>query len=361
MNNPRPEESPLFELRQVSLTYGRNRVVDNIDLAIHENELVCLLGPSGCGKTSTLRIASGVERQTSGTVWFDGRQISGPKRHDPPETRQIGLMFQDFALFPHMTILANVGFGLKKLDRTERHRRSQDALERMGIGHLAAAYPHMLSGGEQQRVALCRALAPKPRIMLMDEPFSGLDRGLRNAVREDTRRTLRAEGASGLLVTHDADEALRLADRIVLMRGGKFVQIGSPADIYDRPIDLESAELFSEINKLPAIVENGAAVTPLGNFAAPGFHNGARVTLALRYSDFRIAADDAGEECPSCYRFSAKVKNTRFLGRDSLVDFTGVDDERLFRARVTDIVEAGPQDLVTLQISTDKVLIFAEN
>ncbi len=354
MNDPEPDKSALLELRDIVLAYGRNRVVDGVNLAIGGNELVCLLGPSGCGKTSTLRIAAGVERQTSGSVFFDGVEISGGRRHDPPESRQIGLMFQDFALFPHMTVLANVGFGLKKLERTERRRKSQEALDRLGIGHLADAYPHMLSGGEQQRVALCRALAPNPRIMLMDEPFSGLDRGLRNAVREDTRRTLAQEGASGLLVTHDADEAMHIADRIVLMRDGKFVQFGSPSEIYRHPIDLESAELFSEINKLEAVVENGNAVTALGSFNAPNFAQGTPVWVALRYGDFRMRENDASPT----YRLPVTVRGVRFLGRDSLIEFDGGDGSKLFRARLGEPLAIGPGDQIELKIPADKVLIF---
>lgn len=355
MTDPEPAKSALLELRDIVLAYGRNRVVDGVNLTISENELVCLLGPSGCGKTSTLRIAAGVERQTSGSVFFDGVEISGGRRHDPPESRQIGLMFQDFALFPHMTVLANVGFGLKRLERTERRRKSQEALDRLGIGHLSDAYPHMLSGGEQQRVALCRALAPNPRIMLMDEPFSGLDRGLRNAVREDTRHTLAQEGASGLLVTHDAEEAMHIADRIVLMRQGKFVQFGTPSEIYRHPIDLESAELFSEINKLKASVEGGSVKTPLGSFKAPGFAQGAPVWVAMRHSDFTTESHAAGADC---YSLPVTIRGIRFLGRDYMVEFEIGDGAYLLKARLGGPLAASPGDHLKLEIPTDKVLIF---
>ncbi len=354
MNNHATSTIPLLELRQITLDYGRTRVVDQVDLTIDQSELVCLLGPSGCGKTSTLRIASGVERQTAGSVLFDGTEISGPKRHDPPEARQIGLMFQDFALFPHMTVLANVGFGLKKLEKAERQVKSMAALERMGIGHLASAYPHMLSGGEQQRVALCRALAPKPRIMLMDEPFSGLDRGLRNAIREDTRRTLKDEGASGLLVTHDAEEAMRIADRIILMRSGKFVQVGTPSEIYANPIDLDSAELFSEINKIEGVVKHGVAETPLGSFRTNGLNDGTKVAIVLRHADLAPSSSGGGQE----YRLPVVVRGVRFLGKDSLVEFEGVNGTDVYSARFPAPLHLSPGDRTELQISEDKVLIF---
>ncbi len=354
MNNQPTVSSPLLELRQVSLVYGKTRVVDSIDLSIGENELVCLLGPSGCGKTSTLRIASGVERQTSGAVFFQGREISGPKHHAPPEARQIGLMFQDFALFPHMSVLANVGFGLKALDRAARRERSMAALERMGMAHLAEAYPHMLSGGEQQRVALCRALAPDPKIMLMDEPFSGLDRGLRNAVRDETRQMLASAGASGLLVTHDAEEAMGIADRIVLMRKGKFVQIGSPREIYDHPVDLESAELFSEINKLEGIIEGGSLMSEIGSFDVNGAQPRAKADIALRYSDFRLQEPS---DKPS-YQFKVTIRSVRFLGRDCQIEFQGPNGGQILRARLPDNASLAAGEHTELYFPKDKVLIF---
>ena len=356
MSDQETMSSPLLELRQVSLAYGRARVVDAIDLSIGDNELVCLLGPSGCGKTSTLRIASGVERQTSGSVFFQGREISGPKHHAPPEARQIGLMFQDFALFPHMSVVANVGFGLKSLERTARRNRALDALERMGMAHLAEAYPHMLSGGEQQRVALCRALAPDPKIMLMDEPFSGLDRGRRNAVRDETRKMLTAAGASGLLVTHDAEEAMGIADRIILMREGRFVQVGSPHEIYQSPIDMESAELFSEINKLEGFVEGGSVKTSLADFDADASVQGAKVDVALRYSDFHTDQPTG----VSAYRITANIRSVRFLGRDSLVEFQGPEGGQLLRARLQNTANLSVDDSIELYIPRDKVLIFKQ-
>ena len=357
MSDQKSHTSPLLELRQVSLVYGSARVVDAIDLPINENELVCLLGPSGCGKTSTLRIASGVERQTSGSVYFQDREISGPKHHAPPEARHIGLMFQDFALFPHMSVLANVGFGLKKLDRAARRERSLAALERMGMAHLAEAYPHMLSGGEQQRVALCRALAPDPKIMLMDEPFSGLDRGLRNAVRDETRQMLASAGASGLLVTHDAEEAMGIADRIVLMRKGKFVQVGTPSEIYNHPVDLESAELFSEINKLEGVSNNGSVVTAMATFEAKEIAQGGKANIALRYSDFNL---EEPTHTPS-YRISALIKAIRFLGRDFQVEFQGPDGGQTFRARLPNSANLTVGKTADLFIPQDKVLIFQGN
>ena len=354
MTEPHSSGTPLLELRHISLEYGRTRVVDDVSLTIGEGELVCLLGPSGCGKTSTLRIASGVERQTSGEVLVDGVEISGASRHDPPEARQIGLMFQDFALFPHMTVLANVAFGLKALERTERRKTSLEALDRMGIGHLAEAYPDTLSGGEQQRVALCRALAPKPRIMLMDEPFSGLDRGLRDTVREDTRKTLRLAGASGLLVTHDADEAMRIADRIILMRKGKFVQVGAPYEIYSNPADLESAELFSEINKLEATVHKGSVETPLGVFRSSALEDGTKVDVVLRYSDFQVS--DRPNE--GAYSLSVVIKKVRFMGSESLAEFADVGGKAIYRGRFPSSVSLTPGERTAFQISPDKVLIF---
>ena len=185
-----------LSFEQVSHSYGRIVAATDINLELAPGEIVCLLGPSGCGKTTLLRVAAGVERQNSGRVLLDGLEVSGPSGYVPPEKRGIGLMFQDFALFPHLTILENVAFGLSELDRSEAQREARSALQRVGLLDYAKAYPHILSGGEQQRVALARAIAPRPSVLLMDEPFSGLDQRLRDSVRDETLAVLKETRAS---------------------------------------------------------------------------------------------------------------------------------------------------------------------
>ncbi len=213
--------------------------------------MVCLLGPSGCGKTTLLRVAAGIEKPTAGRVLINDSEVAGPDRFVPPEKRNVGLMFQDFALFPHLSILDNVAFGLKSLPREDARREALAALARVGLERYAGDYPHILSGGEQQRVALARAIVPRPAVMLMDEPFSGLDVQLRERLQEETLRLLRETRATCLIVTHAPAEAIRLGDRIAVMRAGRLVQAGKAEELYRNPADLFVARLFSEINEIP--------------------------------------------------------------------------------------------------------------
>src|SRR5918995_461327 len=245
----------------VSQVYGSLRALDAVSLAIKPAELVCLLGPSGCGKTTLLRIAEGVESPTEGRVLLDRREVTGPKLFLPPEERGIGLMFQDYALFPHLSIIENVKFGLRDLAARDAEIAAKRALARVGLEHYASDYPHVLSGGEQQRVALARSIAPRPGVLLMDEPFSNLDRRMRDAIRDETVAILRETGATTIVVTHDPEEAMMIADRIVLMRSGQVVQQGSAEEIYTRPVDLFAARFFCDFNEVEGVIEGGRVST----------------------------------------------------------------------------------------------------
>ena len=235
----------------VERRYGASLALAGFSLDIAPAEVVCLLGPSGCGKTTLLRVAAGIERPTGGRVLINDQEVAGPDRFVPPEKRNVGLMFQDFALFPHLTILDNVAFGLKSLPREDARREALAALARVGLERYADDYPHILSGGEQQRVALARAIVPRPAVMLMDEPFSGLDVQLRERLQEETLALLRETRATCLIVTHAPAEAIRLGDRIAVMRAGRLVQAGKAEALYRNPADLFVARLFSEINEIP--------------------------------------------------------------------------------------------------------------
>jgi iron(III) transport system ATP-binding protein len=263
-------------IETISHDYDGVVSLDAVSLEVEPAEIVCLLGHSGCGKTTLLRIAAGIERPTAGRVVIDGMEVAGPTRFVPPEHRGVGLMFQDYALFPHMTILANVMFGLTSLDRTAAESAARAALGRVGLDAFADDYPHSLSGGEQQRVALARAIVPRPSVLLMDEPFSGLDRRLRDSVRDETLAVLRETRATAVIVTHDPEEAMRMADRIALMRQGRLVQVGTSETLYSQPVDLFAARFFSELNELEGTATGGAVVTPLGVFDAVGYPDGTR-------------------------------------------------------------------------------------
>ncbi len=292
----------------VTCDFGALAVLKGVSLTVKPGEIVCLLGPSGSGKTTLLRIASGVARPTSGRVLVNGEEMAGPNRFVPPERRSVGLMFQDFALFPHLSVEDNVAFGLRGVSTEEARAAARSVLARVGLADYASAYPHTLSGGQQQRVALARAILPRPAVMLMDEPFSGLDVQLREAMQDEMLALLREARATCLMVTHSPDEAMRLGDRIAVMHSGQLVQIGKAEELYRNPADLFVARLFSEVNEIPMSVAGGALQTPFGTFSQPDLIDGSSVMLCIRRRAFRFEADAKGKTIP------ARVLSTRFLG-----------------------------------------------
>lgn len=335
----------------VSHRYGDVEAVSDFSLDVQPGEIVCLLGQSGCGKTTLLRLAAGVEFPTSGRILLNGQDVTSGATILPPEQRGIGLVFQDFALFPHLSNLDNVMFGLRSLPRAEAEREARRALDRVGLSHLASAYPHMLSGGEQQRVALARAVVPRPNVLLMDEPFSGLDRRLRAQVRDDTLAVLREARVTCLMVTHDPEEALRLGDRIALMRDGKLVQASDPETIYRTPRDLFVAQYFCELNEVPGRVKDGRVETPLGFFPAPDLAEGAEAIVAIRPEGIHLRP--AGQGIPGRLVFR------RFLGEVELLEIAvnGLDEPLKARARAVRLPAARAD--VRIEINPAEVLVFA--
>jgi iron(III) transport system ATP-binding protein len=321
-----------------------------VSLVAEPGEVLCLLGPSGSGKTTLLRIAAGIEPQTTGRVLLNDREIAGPDVFLPPEKRSIGLVFQDFALFPHLSIIDNVRFGLTALSREEARREATIALSRVGLEHYAESYPHVLSGGEQQRVALARALAPRPAVLLMDEPFSGLDSRLKDSVRAETLAILRQSRATAIVVTHDAEEAMRMGDRIALLKDGRLVQHGRADDLYDRPADLFAAGFFSELNIFEARALSGQVDTPLGRFDAQGFADGARLSVAVRLVG--IEADESHGET------EARVVSRRFLGDAELYEFAVAGAEIPVRARIRCGALTSRARDVWLTVRKSDVLVF---
>lgn len=267
--------------------------VDGAELSLTCGRVTALLGPSGCGKSTLLRAIAGLERLAAGTIRFEGRIWSGEGVHLEPETRRCGVVFQDYALFPHLTALDNVAFGLRGRGRAAKRAEALERLRAVELEARARAYPHELSGGEQQRVALARALAPGPDVMLLDEPFSGLDRRLRASLRETTASALRDSAAATLIVTHDAEEALALADSIALMSAGRIIQHGAPDQLYLKPNSLASARLLGAVEAFDARVADRRAETPLGPVPAPGFEAGAAVCVLVRPEGVTLARADA--------------------------------------------------------------------
>jgi len=324
-----------LELRGISHRFDDKTVVDDVSLRLDTGEILCLLGPSGCGKTTTLRIAAGLEEVQQGSVLMDGQVVADDHGSVPPERRGIGLVFQDYALFPHLKVIDNVAFGVADGNTDAKRRRAMDMLERVGMTRYAHDYPHMLSGGEQQRVALARALAPKPGVMLMDEPFSGLDVRLRDRVRDDTLALLKGMDTATLLVTHDPEEAMRMADRIVLMRDGRIVQAGTPVALYNHPVDAFTTRFFSETNEIPGRVADGMVATPFGDLAADGLADGQDVEVLIRPEALQPNRDG----------IESRILASRVLGAYTLVRFAVIATGLELTARVPGVLEIGHQSI----------------
>jgi iron(III) transport system ATP-binding protein len=281
----------MIEVARVSKRFGEVRAVERADLDVRRGEFVALLGPSGCGKTTLLRLIAGFEAPDEGVVCLDGRPVAGPV-WTPPERRRVGMVFQDYALFPHLSVAENVGFGLAR-----RHARARVAatLGLVGLEAEAGRYPHELSGGQQQRVALARALAPEPTVVLLDEPWSNIDPVLRASMRDELAAILRATGVTVLLVTHEQEEAFSLADRVALMRAGRIEQEGAPEDVYYGPATRWAAEFVGAANILRGRLAEGRVETSLGSFAAPNGDEPGPVDVLVRPELLELRPDAAGE------------------------------------------------------------------
>lgn len=353
---------PRLEIRNLRRAFNGRAVVDDVSFSIQPGQVTCLLGPSGCGKSTTLRMIAGVEMQDSGEIYVDGSLVCDTIFRLPPERREIGLMFQDFALFPHLSVADNVAFGLKTFTKSEKRARVEELLARVDMMRFIDGYPHQLSGGEQQRVALARALAPKPKIMLMDEPFSGLDNRLRDGIRDETLNILKEEDTAVLLVTHEPEEAMRMADEIALMRDGQIVQRGAPYNVYTRPVDRAAVAFFSDSNVLQAEVSGALAETPFGRFLAPGVPDGTLVQIVFRPQHVRIDFDRNGHgPKPTASDGTAArgvVQRARFMGSESLVEFKMDYNGSMLRATVPNVFLPKAGTVMWLTIRRDRCFVF---
>lgn len=294
---------------------GEQWVIEDLNLSVSRGEIVCMLGPSGCGKTTILRLICGFERPDRGVILKNGTVLSGPAAHLPPERRRVGMVFQDYALFPHLTVLQNVEFGLKYRRRKNQdaQKKIQDLLGLTGIGDLARRYPHELSGGQQQRTALARALAHEPELILLDEPFSNIDTALRQHLRDDVKRLLRDAGCSAIFVTHDQEEALYLADTIAVMHAGRLEQAGSPEEVLYRPRSRVVADFIGRASYLPGRINDGRVETELGNWPLPPEYKGNLadpVSVLVRPDAIEIVQNGEG--------YSARVVRVQFSGLQPL-------------------------------------------
>jgi iron(III) transport system ATP-binding protein len=307
--------STRVELKGVSLSFGRVRAVFDLNFTIEAGEFFSILGPSGCGKTTTLRLIAGLERPDRGTIVIGNDVVAGGQCWISPERRAVGIVFQDYALFPHLTVAQNVGFGLKGWSRQAMRLRVAELLGLVGLEGLDDRYPHELSGGQSQRVALARSLAPAPRVMLLDEPFSNLDADLREELRTQTRRILREGGTTTILVTHEQEEALALSDRVGVLDRGCLQQVGTPSDVYHRPATRFVADFVGKADFVPGVVEVQRVASAIGTFplTGPGWEPGQSVELMVRPDDVDFMVDPDG---------SASISSVRFLGASVLYELT---------------------------------------
>ena len=301
-----------LELRGVSKSFGGTAVLRNVSLQVAERQLVALLGSSGAGKSTLLRLVAGFERPDAGEIWLDGVQLASATGSVAPEKRGIGLVPQEAALFGHLTVAENIGFGLRGVKPGDRASRVAELLRLIEIPELADRRPDQLSGGQQQRVALARALAPRPKFLLLDEPFSALDVELRERLRQDVRRVLKAEGATALLVTHDQEEALSLADRVAILRDGEIAQYGAPAEIYNAPVDVGVATFLGDSVVIDGEVVEGKVVTGLGRLTPLNqVQDGARGKVAIRPENFYLQPNPNGDSV---------VAARTFFGHDAILE-----------------------------------------
>ena len=294
----------MIRLTGVSKRFAQARAVEDVDLSVGRGEFLALLGPSGCGKTTLLRLVAGFEDPQAGSIELDGRTVVGQGKWVAPEDRRAGLVFQDYALFPHLSVADNVSFGLP---RSARSDRVAEVLSLVGLAAEADRFPQELSGGQQQRVALARALAPRPSVVLLDEPWSNIDPLRRGAMRDDLAAILREAEVTVVLVTHDREEAFSVADRIALMRDGRVVQTGTAEELYYEPADRWVAEFVGAANLLPGTLDGVVVQTAIGSFDAPGAQRGGQVEVLVRPELLELAPDPAGE---------AEVVQREFRGHD---------------------------------------------
>jgi len=328
---------------EVGKSFGGTPVLERCSLTVAEGELAAVLGPSGCGKTTLLRIVAGFERADAGSVTIGGREVTGL----PPERRGVGIVPQEAALFPHLTVARNVGFGLPRGSRA----RIEECLELVGLAGLGRRMPHELSGGQQQRVALARALAPRPGVVLLDEPFNALDRSLRTSVRDEVRDALKRAGATAVLVTHDQEEALSMADSVAVMRQGRIVQKDTPVAVYSAPADLGVATFVGEAVVLKAFSSGDVASCALGELRLRGAGRGAG-HVALRPEQLELR--EPGPED----RVLGRVERLEYFGHDAAVT-VGLDTGDAVRVRTGGEVPHRPGDRVGVAVR-GPVLFFPE-
>lgn len=343
---------PVLELRHVTCAYEVGRpAISNISLTAEEGDILCLLGPSGCGKTTTLRAIAGFEPIAEGEVFLEGQLVSSPSVLVPTEQRRIGMVFQEYALFPHLRVADNVAFGLRRLPAEQRAAQVETMLAMVGLTGFEQRYPHELSGGQQQRVALARALAPKPVMLLLDEPFSNLDPDMTGKMREDLLHLLRHTNTTALLVTHDHDEAFAMADRIAVLNNGHLEQLDVPEAIYHTPATPFVADFVGQADFIPGLVEHAMVLTELGSFPnESGYEPGTNVVVMIRPDDIHVQPSDEAK---------ATILARQFRGSENLYTIA-LPSGRLVHSSASSTSVYAVGTSVELRVIATHTVLFAQ-
>ena len=340
-----------LHLKGIRHHFGSSLLLSNIDLEVEPGEIVCLVGPSGSGKTTLLRLVAGLEGLQVGEIWLHGELLATSRQQPPPEKRSIGLVFQDHVLFPHMSVLENISFGLPRMTKDKRRRAVEDRLQSVGLAGFADRFPHTLSGGEQQRIALARALATEPDVMLMDEPFASVDVTLKRRLREDARLALKSAGVATLMVTHDPEEALAFGDRIAVIVGGSVIQNAIPEELCRNPADRFIAELFGAARSFIGIVRDKKIATDFGELTdvkiPDGMVNGDKVDVVVRPESVAL------KEGPGV----AQIRDIRYSGESYLLILTSGASTLHGLSGIKPAAEIGSTVGVTFESS--RVLVYS--
>ena len=337
-------------MENLNWTNSGKKIVSDISLSLFPGEVLCLLGDSGCGKTSFLRLICGLEKEDSGEIYINEEIISSEKISVLPEKRPVSMIFQDYALFPHMTVYQNIAYGINSLQKEQKKSKIDKIIRDLDIQEHLKKYPHELSGGEQQRVALARAIAPEPLILLMDEPFSGLDRSLREYIREETITLLRNSQAAIILVTHDPEEAMLVGDRIALMRNGKINQIGTNDEMIFQPINDYTVSTFSNVNTYQSVIKNKKVETPFGFFEIPDNISGKQAKILIRDQAFQIVNPTENN--------SYIVNQIDYTGENSRIELKAINSDTQVKITVPGKTAVKLDDKIGLSVDERYVHIF---
>lgn len=342
--------APRLRVENLNWTNSGKKILSDISLSLFPGEVLCLLGDSGCGKTSFLRLICGLEKEDSGEIYINEEIISSEKISVLPENRPVSMIFQDYALFPHMTVYQNIAYGVSSLQKEQKKSKIDKIIRDLDIQDHLKKYPHELSGGEQQRVALARAIVPEPLILLMDEPFSGLDRSLREYIREETITLLKNSQAAIILVTHDPEEAMLVGDRIALMRNGKINQIGTNDEMIFQPIDDYTVSTFSNVNTYQSAIKNKKVETPFGFFQIPENISGKQAKILIRDQAFQIVNPTENN--------SYRVNQIDYTGENSRIELKATNSDTKVKITVPGKTSVKLDDKIGLSVDERYVHIF---